>query len=1077
MSTFQNTGSGQEDCCGEEKKGCCNKESDDCHEERSEICAADKGESYCPGKEEKSCTDSNEHESAEQTERCCEKKANCCATRDERPVNTSEDCCTDGKKDTKKNYHCLDTTSKRSSRSTSPSCGRKRSRESFEACSTHLQKAFDQYNAYLEKGICICRTILGRLDKCCGQPLHPQSTTPGHSASPKKRSGRLSPRNDTSHRAGKIDSKISDLGKRNASVCSKTCCEADKPPTGINGRRSMSKCGEDSTTVISVGEKKQKTLSTPAQQTDIEHTAAREHVLLRVSGMTCTGCSKKVTNVLTNLDGVSSIKVTFVTGIAEFDLDPNQGSMHQIMPQIEKETGFRFSRIVTDRQTLDLLIDSDKVQGAYQQVQALGCSIEKSDKSTHRITYDPVVIGARSLIESIQGARLAPPGEDGALKDGRLRLKQMAWSTVVSLVLTIPILVLVWSKNPVSYMARSTTSLVLATLVQGIAVPEFYVGAIKSLVYSHVLEMDMLVVISITAAYGYSVVAYSLTHARYTLENREFFETSSLLITLVLLGRLVASFAKVKAVSAVSLRSLQAEKALLVDASGETTQIDARLLQFGDSFVIPAHTAVVTDGEILTGHSSVDESIVTGESVPVAKSPGDVVIAGTVNGPSTLTVRMTRLPGKNSVTDIANLVENALATKPRIQDLADKVASYFIPAVVAISLVVFIVWIVVSIKLREKNAGGAVGLAITYGIAVLAISCPCALGLAVPMVLVIAGGVAARAGVIIRQADVTEMGNKVSDVVFDKTGTITEGNLTVVHERSFANPKVSEKELTVLTRSLLNNNPHPVSLAVTTKLKDDSQPLVELENVESIPGAGAQGLWRGLEIKAGNPYWLGVEDDSDIVALADQGMTLLCVTVDSVLSSAFGLKSSIREEAPGVVAELIRRDITCHIVSGDGPKVVQDVASAVGIPVSNTASRHSPTEKQQYVRDLMSAGKVVLFCGDGTNDAVAVAQANVGVQIGSTSDVTRATADVILLGGLDGVIVLLDISKRTFRRIIFNFIWSAVYNFFAILLAAGAFVKIRIEPAYAGVGEIVSVLPVIFAGLTLLRGKSSKSAN
>jgi Cd2+-exporting ATPase len=214
---------------------------------------------------------------------------------------------------------------------------------------------------------------------------------------------------------------------------------------------------------------------------------------------------------------------------------------------------------------------------------------------------------------------------------------------------------------------------------------------------------------------------------------------------------------------------------------------------------------------------------------------------------------------------------------------------------------------------------------------------------------------------------------------------------------------------------------------------------------------------------------LGAGAIEELLALINQGITLLCVTLDSTPVAAFGLKSNIRNEATAVVADLTRRNIRCHIVSGDGPRVVEDVAQAVGIPSSNTASRHSPAEKQKYVEGLMSAGNIVLFCGDGTNDAVAVAQANVGVQIGVASDVTRVTADVVLLGGLDGVPVLLDLSTRAFRRINFNFVWSAIYNVFAILLAGGAFVKVRIPPAYAGLGEIVSDCPVIIAAMTLTR--------
>jgi Cu2+-exporting ATPase len=205
-----------------------------------------------------------------------------------------------------------------------------------------------------------------------------------------------------------------------------------------------------------------------------------------------------------------------------------------------------------------------------------------------------------------------------------------------------------------------------------------------------------------------------------------------------------------------------------------------------------------------------------------------------------------------------------------------------------------------------------------------------------------------------------------------------------------------------------------------------------------------------------------------MVPLLQKGMTYLCLTVDRKLVAVWGLQSTLRQEAAAIVAELQQSQITCHIVSGDAPKAVEEVALFLGIETSNTLSRRSPAEKQQYVKDLQASGKNVIFCGDGTNDAIAVAQADVGIQIGSASDVTSAVADVVLLGGLDGVMTLLELSRRAYRRILFNFVWTFIYNTFAILLAAGAFVKVRIPPAYAGLGEIVSIAPVILVAASLV---------
>ncbi|RMZ30705.1 hypothetical protein D0859_05188 [Hortaea werneckii] len=800
--------------------------------------------------------------------------------------------------------------------------------------------------------------------------------------------------------------------------------------------------------------------------------AAREHVVLNVAGMTCTGCSKKLTNVLHGIPGLSNIKVTFVSGTAAFELDTGNDriSVEEIVPLVERQTGFKLARVTSGYMHLDVLLESSSIRHLEEATPDGFVSVEKvRGKHRYRITYDPTLVGARDLLPP--NAALAPPVPDSTLTEGKKRLVNMTLAFLLSAAFTIPVVVLNWSNNPVPRQTREITALVLATIPQMIAVPEFYAGAIKALVFSRMIEMDMLVVISITAAYFYSVVAFALYEAGISVKEAAFFETSSLLITLVLLGRLVAAFCRVRAVSAVSLRSLQAEITHIVQPDGATIELDARLLQFGDTIRIAPHTRIVTDIDVISGTSAVDESMLTGEANPVPKQAEDSLVAGTLNGPGVLEGRLRRLPGANSLTDIANLVENALGSKPRIQDLADKVASWFIPTIVAIAIATLIIWIAVALRVRGENAGGAIGTAITYGIAVLAISCPCALGLAVPMVLVIAGGVAARAGVVIKEADAIERGYKTTDVVFDKTGTLTMADLTVATVSTPQTPRITEEEALALTNNLVSGNKHPVSQAISLYLRAHDRLEPKVDHVNSVPGAGIEAEWKSFAVKAGNPYWNSTDAEPCVRDIIEAGMTAFSVTIDGSLILAFGLQSQIRDEATAVVQALQRQNIHCHIVSGDNDKAVQGIASRVGIDANNVASRHLPAQKMEFVKKLQSDGRIVLFCGDGTNDAVAIAQANVGVQMGTASDVTNGVCDVTLLGGLEGILALLGISKQAFSRITFNFVWAAVYNVFAVLLASGALVKFRIPPAYAGLGEIVSVCPVIAAAVSLIRGR------
>ena len=919
-------------------------------------------------------------------------------------------------------------------KATKKSCGSLRER-TRNTCQSHLDAAFKQYSLYIQIGRCICRSVLEPTETCCSQER-------------RKRAKQLEV-----------------VAKSYANHKKRACGAVGSAPR--NPIISTGKLDDDN--IKSIGTKTDTSIDTLG---DIEkgHPSETTHVMVKISGMTCTSCAKKGMNVLNRINGSADPHFNCVAGIGRLNLN-HQLDPAKIISQFERETGFRCSRITRDLQIADVCMSEAEAKQLKDRLPAGIDSVLRVNSKTYSVRYDPTVIGARSLLSLIPSGSLAAPTNDSNLAHDRKRLYQMASNTIFAAAFTVPVVVLAWSKNPIPYSELSIVLLVLATCVQAIAVPEFYIRALKSLVFSRVVEMDMLVVISITAAYGYSVIAFALTQRGFVLEQRPFFETSSLLVTLILVGKLVSVIARLKASTAVSVKSLQPKIALLVNNTEETLELDARLLEYGDSVIVPPHASIVTDGEIIDGSSDIDESMVTGETIPVPKQRGNSVMAGTINGSSQITIRVTRLPGQNSITDVASLVENALEAKPRVQDLADKVASWFIPAIIGISGAVFAIWIAIALKFRNKNVGGSFGLAITYSISVLAISCPCALGLAVPLVLIVASGVAAKSGIIIKQANALERAYKTTDVIFDKTGTLTTGVLEVVEEEYFHHDFLPTEDAKSLVYSLLKDVAHPVSTAVANGLRNQASNSFNFENTQSILGAGLKATWNGTDIKAGNPYWLGIDASPAVGQLIDRGMTILAITLRSELIAIYGLKSTLRPEAKAVIQDLHRRKVTCHIVSGDGAKVVDNVAQTLGIAPQNIASCQIPSAKKAYVETLIAAGKTVLFCGDGTNDAVAVAQAHVGVQIGSTSDIMSATADVVLRGGLDGIPALLDLSKQAFVRVVFNFCWSGVYNLFAILLAAGAFVKVRIPPAYAGLGEIVSVLPVVLVALSLRRRK------
>lgn len=862
-----------------------------------------------------------------------------------------------------------------------------------------------------------------------------------------------------------------------------------------------------------------------------------ERVILRIIGLKCGCCEGGISRAASRIPAIQNHQVNIVLARVEFDLDTSRLSVADAITKLSTKTGYTFEKHnPTVGQVLEIIVaDSAHLKHAGQpygvvRIDAPGrepwrpsqllsglkstvptetmssttSPIATADGNTDpsskedmkpmlgsgmlhtyqratRIHYDAKKIGARDIFEYYRrfdrDLRLAAPATHPSLALGGEQTKRALYLFLPALALTIPVIILAWAPIDHDNLMYAHVSLALATVVQLVAFKEFVPNALRTLYHSHVFEMDFLIAFSSTTAYIFSVVSYVFQIEGRPLETGSFFETSALLVTLILLGRVINEFARFRAAKSVSFRSLQIDEALLVVPGSTvptdpmTRRLDARLLQYGDQIKIPPHTKVVTDGVVIYGGSEVDESMITGESIPVAKGVHSTVFAGTDNGSGVLIVRLTALPHENSVHRIAVMVEDAELTKPRTQALADEIAGYFVPAIATIGYIVFFVWLFVDRYYYQHSWRNAAVTAITFTIATLIVSCPCAIGLAVPMVVLIAGGVAARFGIIFRDSRKLDIARKVTDVVFDKTGTLTCGFPTVVGEQ-YHGPDASLTKGLLL--GLLKDVKHPVSASIFRHLERDMrmnpkkniQP-AEVHDVMSIPGEGVQGVCSDNKytIRAGSPDWLDVR-------MTPQASTVFCVQIGGVLRATFKLLDRPRHTAEMVVEKLKARGIEVHMISGDNQGAVDDTAHSLGIAKKNTKSRCKPEEKRAWVKDLQKPGKVVMFVGDGTNDSVALKQADVGVHINQGSDVAKSAADVVLMTTrLHDVLILLDISRSAYRRIIINFSWSALYNIFAILLAAGAFVavgdQIRIKPQWAGMGELVSVMPVVLIAVQM----------
>ncbi|KAL1392755.1 copper-translocating P-type ATPase [Phyllosticta capitalensis] len=916
------------------------------------------------------------------------------------------------------------------------------------ACDFHKSKARSKYSESLEALGCICRALLERnLESCC---------TKSATLRRRRRSPRAASPESFGHATGveAIGSGCKTGSSGAKASCRAACCS--KPPI-IKKRPGCQKgcCGEES---ASSGDDCYATKHGAHSSRRLTNDQD-EHVVFTVHGMTCTGCETKLMRSLSAFPGVTRPQTSLLLSRAEFDLDLSVLSAEQAQVRLEKETGFNFDKVANDGEdleTIEVLVPGNAKVFAETDMPPGVVSVSVVDGETVALQYDPKILGARTLVNSFGAPlQLVPLRPPPSISSGRKHVWTTGLKTVLSALLTIPVLVMAWAPLPEHEVAYGSASLALASIIQAAVAGPFYSSAVRSLVFSRVIEMDLLIVLSTTAAYVFSVVAFAYLVAGKPLSTGEFFETGTLLVTLIMVGRFLSALARQKAVESVSVRSLQSSTALLSPADEE---IDTRLLQLGDVFKVPPESRVPTDGTVVSGNSEVDESMITGEANPVSKTSGTSLIAGSINGSGVLLARVTRLPGSNTVAKIAAMVDEAKMSKPKIQDLADKVASWFVPVIVAITALVFVVWIGVGIGRDGMGASDAAVQAITYAIATLIVSCPCAIGLAVPMVIVMASGIAAENGVVAKSAETLEVARKASHVVFDKTGTLTQGRLSVARE------VILEYSSVGMLFGLVRGSKHPVSMAIATHFEEKETVATPVDDVQSVPGKGVEAFINGQVLRAGNCRWLNMEAVPEVKLLLSQGLSVFCFTVNNVLHAAFGLADTLRPEAKDIVTTLQDSAIDVSIVSGDDDLAVRSVASALSIPPTNVRSRASPADKQSYIQHLLAdPTATVLFVGDGTNDSVALAQATIGVHMSGGTDVAAAAADAVLTAdSLSGLLVLLRISQSAFRRICANFVWSFVYNVFAILLAAGAFPNgVRIPPQFAGLGEVVSVLPVI----------------
>ena len=775
-----------------------------------------------------------------------------------------------------------------------------------------------------------------------------------------------------------------------------------------------------------------------------------------IHGMTCASCATRVEKVLKQLPGVTDATVNLAMETATVS---GETDLVSVQHAIEK-AGFS---VPTESLTLDIsgmtcASCSARVEKALNKVPGvLEASVNlATEQATVKLTQGT---SAATLIAAVEragyGAQLpAPSGEAPAAP---VRTLPDWWPVALAMGLSLPLIApMLASLAGAHWMLPGWLQLALATPVQFWLGARFYRAGWKAL-RAGSGNMDLLVAVGTSAAYGLSVYLL-LTHAD---AMHLYFEASAVVISLVLLGKWLEARAKRQTTEAI--RALQALRptSARVRLDGVDRDLPIEAIRVGDLVVIRPGERVPVDGEVIEGESQIDESMLTGESLPVDKQPGDAVTGGAINAHGVLVARTTAVGGETTLARIIRLVENAQAAKAPIQRLVDKVSAVFVPVVMVIALLTFIAW---------WALGGDAEVAILNAVAVLVIACPCALGLATPTAIMAGTGVAARHGILIKDAEALELAHKIGTVVFDKTGTLTDGTPHVA--ACVAADGSDRNEVLAIAAGLQAGSEHPLARAVLSEAAADSITPQPARAQQALPGRGIAGEG------AGGVYWLGnrrlmQEHDVDTAALdaraaeleaAGRTVSWLARASDGRVLGLLAFGDAIKPSAAQAVAKLRAQGIATVMLTGDNRGAAEAAATALGI--DSVLAEVLPADKATHVGQLKTTGKTVAMVGDGINDAPALAAADVGIAMSSGSDVAMHTAGITLMRGDPALVAdAIDISKRTYAKIRQNLFWAFIYNVVGIPLAAAGL----LSPVIAGAAMAFSSVSVVTNALTLKR--------
>lgn len=708
------------------------------------------------------------------------------------------------------------------------------------------------------------------------------------------------------------------------------------------------------------------------------------------------------------------------------------------------------------------------------------CSVNLTTEKM-AVSYDDSQVNQEKIEQAVAdagyGAKLFVQGQAASQEEREeKRLAGMKQRLIWSTIFTLPLLYISMGSMmglPLPAFLEAASHPLTFTLVQlALTLPvmaigwHFYRTGFKTLYKGHP-NMDSLVAVATTAAFLYSLAStyhVFLGHAHHV--HQLYFESVAVILTLITLGKFFETLSKGRTSEAIKkLMHLSAKEALVV-RDGQEILLPIEELVLGDQVLVKPGQKIPVDGQVLSGHSSVDESMLTGESIPVEKTIGDQVYGGSINSQGVLTIETQKLGKDTLLSQIIKLVEDAQATKAPIAKIADQVSGVFVPVVMGIALVTGLAWFFLG--------GQSFSFALTVAVSVLVIACPCALGLATPTAIMVGTGLAAKNGILFKSGDSLELAHQVDTIVFDKTGTLTRGKPELVSLTSYQ-ADWNREQLLRAVASLEAQSSHPISQALVDKAKEEGLSLSAVQDFENLAGFGLKGQVAGQELLVGNKALMEKEEvdlssaQADFVQLTQEGQTPIIVASQGQLLGLLGVADQLKPDSQAAIQALQVKGIEVVMLTGDNEKTAQAIAQEAGI--NRVISQVLPDQKAQAIADLQAAGKKVAMVGDGINDAPALALADLGIAMGAGTDIAIESADIVLMKpDLLDVVKTLAVSQATIKTIKLNLFWAFIYNILAIPVAMGVlylFGGPLLNPMLAGLAMSFSSVSVVLNSLGL----------